>query len=347
MEGAPETVETSETSETVKAGLSRRRRLRRAIIGCGLTGLALCAGTAYAGFQLINSYEQGITRIPAAFPPEYKRFHPENAQPSVPTDGDGKNKKGQSAQSRVIGANGENWLLVGSDRRSPLLTTGSNAGAPFWLYNLQRSDVLMLVHIPHNGSQIQVLSVPRDSWVPIPGMGRSKINNAFARGGSPLLIETVEQVMRTRVDHFAIMDFLGFESAIDVLGGVDLHDRHLSGQEALSFVRNRATCREWLCGDRGRIERQQAFLRALRAKVTDTGLLLNPLRLDGLIRSLTRSVSVDASVSIRQLAGTLAHMDSGDVRFRTAPSTPAWRGPESVLLLDIPQTRHMWSAMVG
>ncbi len=344
MQGAPEAVE---TSETIKTGSPRRRRLRRAIIGCGLTGLVLSAGTAFAGYRLLNSYDQDITRIPSAFPPESRRYHAPDLPPVGPTSGDGKNRKTRPAQNRVVGADGENWLLVGSDRRSPLLTTGTGAGAPTWLYNLQRSDVLMLVHIPSGGSQIQVLSIPRDAWVPIPGKGRSKINSAFAHGGSPLLIETVEQLMMTRIDHFAILDFLGFESAIDALGGVDLHDRHLNGQEALSFVRNREKCRQWLCGDRGRIERQQAFLRALRAKVTDTGLLLNPVRLNALVRSLTRSVSVDASVSIRQLAGTMAHMDSGDVRFTTAPSTPAWRGPESVLLLDIPETRQLWSSMVG
>lgn len=344
MQGAPEAVE---TSESIKTGSPRRRRLRRAIIGCGLTGLVLSAGTAFAGYRLLGSYEQGITRIPSAFPPESRRYHAPDLPPLGPASGDGKNTKARAAQSRVVGADGENWLLVGSDRRSPLLTTGTGAGAPTWLYNLQRSDVLMLVHIPHGGSQIQVLSIPRDSWVPIPGEGRSKINSAFARGGSPLLIETVEQLMTTRIDHFAILDFLGFESAIDVLGGVDVHDRHLNGEEALSFVTNRATCRQWLCGDRGRIERQQTFLRALSAKVTGTGLLLNPLRLDALIRSLTKSVSVDASVSVRRLAGTLAHVNSGDVRFRTAPSTPDWRGLESVLLLDVPKTRQLWSSMVG
>jgi LCP family protein required for cell wall assembly len=288
----------------------RRRRWRRIAAVCGIVTLTLLTGTAGGGYLLLRSYEQEITRIPNAFPPEDRRLPPASSP-------------------------GETWLVVGSDR-----------SGPFWTHDERRSDVLMLVRLSSGASPPQALSLARDSWVPIPGHGTGKIGDVFALGGSPLLVETVEHLMRVRIDHFATLDFTGLENVIDILGGVDLGGRHLNGQAALGYVRGRSACGH-TCDDRGGAGWQQAFLHALGAKATDIGLLANPFRVDALIRAFTRSVSVDSTVDIRRLAGQAAQLSPGSTRIETPRSRASWMGPEPVLLLDASRARAQWAAMLG
>ncbi|OOK76125.1 cell envelope-related function transcriptional attenuator common domain protein [Mycobacterium kansasii] len=163
---------------------------------------------------------------------------------------------------RPAGGRGTNWLLVGSDSRQDLtaeqqqnLATGGDIGTG-------RTDTILLVHVPEFGSSIPttLVSIPRDSSVPIPGHGRDKINAAFVTGGAPLLVLTVEQATGLRVDHYAEVGFGGFVELVDALGGVSvcLSDpirdplagvdlpagcQHLDGRRALGYVRSRATPR--------------------------------------------------------------------------------------------------------
>ena len=297
----------------------RRRRWRRIGAVCGIVTLTLLTGTAGGGYLLLRSYEQEIKRIPNAFPPENRRLPPDSSP-------------------------GETWLVVGSDR-GPVTAGGHAAVTSLWTHDDRRSDVLMLVRLTSDASP-QALSLPRDSWVPIPGHGAGKIDDAFALGGSRLLVETVEHLMRVRIDHFAILDLTGLGTVIDILGGVDLGDRHLNGQAALGYVRGRSACGH-TCDDRGGAGWQQAFLHALGAKATDIGLLANPFRVDALIRAFTRSVSVDSTADIRDLAVQAAHVSPGNTRIQTPRSHSSWRGPEPVLLLDASRARAQWAAMLG
>ena len=125
---------------------------------------------------------------------------------------------------RPAAGKGTTWLLVGSDSRSGLtpeqqaeLATGGDIGNG-------RTDTILLVHVPASGRARPptMVSIPRDSYVPIPGYGEDKINAAFAFGGAPLLAQTVEQATGIRLDHYAEIGFDGFAVMVDAVGGVTM-----------------------------------------------------------------------------------------------------------------------------
>lgn len=131
-------------------------------------------------------------------------------EPAIPASGE-----------RPADGPGTNWLLVGSDSREGLdadrqaeLGTGDTAG--------RRTDTVMLVHIPQAGGKPTMVSLPRDSYVTIPGRGKDKLNSAFAYGGPQLLAQTVEASTGVRVDHYAEIGLGGFADMTDAIGGVDV-----------------------------------------------------------------------------------------------------------------------------
>jgi LCP family protein required for cell wall assembly len=185
---------------------------------------------------------------------------------------------------------GTDWLIVGSDSRAGLsaqrrreLGTGDAAG--------RRTDTMMLLHVPRGGRPPVLVSLPRDSYVPIPGHGRNKLNAAYAFGGPKLLAQTVETVTGIRIDHYLEVGFDGFATVVDTVGGVrvcvprpmrdpkaalDLRAgcQVLDGRQALGYVRTRASAR----GDLDRVQRQRELLSALLARATSPAVLLNPFR---------------------------------------------------------------------
>jgi LCP family protein required for cell wall assembly len=221
----------------------------------------------------------------------------------------------------------------------------------------------MLLHLPADRSKAYVVSFPRDSWVQIPGYGPQKINAAFSFGGPPLLIETVESLTGARIDHFGAIDFNGFKDMTDALGGVEVNieksvydparkvhweagRQKLDGEKALLFVRQRYNLAN---GDFDRIKRQQAFLRALAKKAAEGGTVSNPLKLDRFLSALTRSISVDDSVSagdLRGLALSMRGVRPGDVQFMTVPHKgSAQRAKQSVVLLDKARSTALFEAV--
>ncbi|HEU4396774.1 MAG TPA: LCP family protein [Actinomycetota bacterium] len=200
---------------------------------------------------------------------------------------------------------GADWLVVGSDSREGLtgerrrqLGTGDAAG--------RRADTMMLLHIPRGGGSPTLVSLPRDSYVPIPGRGRNKLNAAYAFGGPKLLAQTVERVTGIRIDHYMEIGFDGFASVVDAVGGVricvkeSINDpnaalrlkagcQELNSKQALGYVRTRASAR----GDLDRVERQRELLGALIDKATSPGVILNPLRNLRLVLSGTDAIAVD------------------------------------------------------
>ncbi|MDT5018298.1 MAG: hypothetical protein QOD39_4458 [Mycobacterium sp.] len=228
---------------------------------------------------------------------------------------------------------GTTWLLVGSDSRQTLtpeqqaeLTTGGDLGTG-------RTDTILLVHIPGLGSSTPttMVSIPRDSYVEIPGYGSDKINAAFVEGGAPLLAQTVEQATGLRLDHYAEIGFDGFAVMVDAVGGVTMcptepiNDplagidlpagcQKLNGRNALGYVRTRATPR----ADLDRMVNQRAFMSALLHRTASPAVLLNPLRWYPMAHAATGAITVGQGDHIWDLARLLWSL-RGTVTTTTVP----------------------------
>ncbi len=229
-----------------------------------------------------------------------------------------------------------NILVAGIDTRDGLtrqqelrLHVGSAIGA--------NSDTLMLVHIPANHQTVQVVSLPRDSWVNIPGHGMSKINAAFGYGGPQLMVQTVEQATGLTINDYVEVDFLGFIKVIDALGGVNicvpfavddsysgLHlsaGRHyVNGITALEFARDRHS---FAASDLARITDQQQLLSSVFAKATQTGVLADPVRLERFVSALAGAVKVDNGFNLVGLADEMRGLHLAGVSFTTVPLATA------------------------
>ena len=247
-------------------------------------------------------------------------------------------------EGRPEAGSGTNWLIVGSDSREGLsdeevkdLHLGRAAG--------RRTDTIILLHEPASGAPTLV-SLPRDSYVPIPGRGRNKLNAAYAFGGAPLLVQTVEQVTGLRIDHYAEIGFGGFVGMTDAVGGVEICPsrrirdqksglrvdkgcQEMDGPTALAYVRARYFDPK---GDLGRVERQQEFLGAVFDRAASPATLLNPFRIVSLGNAATTALRIDdgdGPVSLVQFALTMRAVAGGDGTRVTVPvadvnySTPA------------------------
>jgi LCP family protein required for cell wall assembly len=312
--------------------IRRRRRRRRIILASAAAFVVLAAGGLTAlGFERQSAYDRNIRRITKAFP----------TNPDRPPAGP---------------AGAENWLLLGSDRRGKNDPGYGKIGG-------ERADTIILAHLPADRKGAFLVSIPRDSWVTIPGRGKSKINAAYAYGGSALLIQTVEKLTSARIDHFGIIDFEGMRSMTNALGGVDVrvnqtvHDpknkvtwkagvNHLNGDLALKFVRQRYGLPG---GDFDRIKRQQAFLKALAKKAVSRGTFTNPLKLNAFLDALTKSVSVDDSVRIADLrsrAISFRDLRANDIAFMTVPTKGTGSvGGQSVVLLNQTKAPVLYDAL--
>jgi LCP family protein required for cell wall assembly len=227
-------------------------------------------------------------------------------------------------EGRPADTPGTNWLLVGSDSRKGLtaaqrrkLATGQAAG--------QRTDSMMLLHIPEGSDKPTLVSLPRDSAVTIPGKGRDKLNSAYAIGGPKLLVRTVETVTGVHVDHYMEIGFAGFVDIVDAIGGVEINVRaavndpkaglnlkkgvqELNGSQALGYVRTR---KGGALPDFERTKRQRQFLGAVVKKAASPGVLLNPFTSIPLAFSATDAVEVDSGTgAFNMLSLGLAMGDS-------------------------------------
>lgn len=320
----------------------RRRRTRRvlyAALGLLVTGVLLIAGTLYWAYE---HYTGRVQRIPNAFPTNV----PRSALPPPSKDGS------------------ETFLLVGVDARSDLPTTGKDAKAPEWRPGAQRSDTMMLVHLPADHKHAYVVSLPRDSWVPIPGHGQAKLNAAFSWGGPPLLIDTVQRLTKVKIDHLAVIDWSGFKNLTNAVGGVDITvdktvkryngpggywtagTHHMNGDDALDYVRERYGLPR---GDLDRTHRQQNFLRAVLSKMLSGGTFTNPLKLKHTLDQVTSVVSVDDRLSdagLRTLVWNMRNLRSSDMVFMNAPVGGFDTiQKQSVVLLDPNGTSALWEAL--
>jgi len=263
-----------------------------------------------------------------------------------------------------VQARNVNYLVVGSDSGDGLTrdqlrqVNTSRKGR-----DGTRTDTVLLVQVPADGSRARVLSFPRDAWVPVPGHGRrAKLNAAYDLGedraagsGPSTLVATVERLSGLQVDHYVEVSLYGFVAITDALGGVEVclsapavekqaridlpaGRQRLDGTQALAFVRQR---RGLPGGDLGRIRRQQHFLSAVARDVLDAGTLLRPRALDRLLSAVTSSVRVDPGTDqsdLLRLALQVRGISAGAIRFQTLPvRDPDGRVEgQSVVLLDEP-----------
>jgi len=236
---------------------------------------------------------------------------------------------------RPAASAGQNWLITGSDSRQGLtrkqehqLATGRNVGG-------RRSDSILVLHIPSNGGKAVLISLPRDSYVSIPGYGQNKINAAYSLGGPRLLAKTVQNATGLRIDHYMGIGFGGFVDVVNAIGGVHLclkqplrdpaaglHLRKgcqtLNGAQALGFVRTR---HNFANQDLQRIQNQRLFLRALLTKMTSPGVLLNPFSAIPAGIGAADTLTVDKGTSLYQLisvAFALRHPETTTVPIASA-----------------------------
>ena len=195
------------------------------------------------------------------------------------------------------------------------------------------SDTLMLIHISGDRSRVTVVSLPRDSWVLIPGHGMNKINAAFGLGGPRLTVATVERATGLTVNDFIEVNFLGFVKVIDALGGVNiclpqavddpdsglhlsagLH--HVNGVTALKYARDRHS---FAASDLARITDQQSLLASLLQEAVSSGTLANPLRLSRFLAVVPGVIKVDQNLDLTGLADQLRGITPAEVHFLTVP----------------------------
>ncbi|MGC5166988.1 LCP family protein [Luteimicrobium sp. DT211] len=202
---------------------------------------------------------------------------------------------------------GTTYLIAGSDSRADGVVKDGTSGA--------RTDTIMVLQVPDSGTT-SLISIPRDSYVKIPGHGSNKINAAYAYGGAPLLVKTVEKLTGMHVDHYAEVGFGGVEGLVDAVGGVHLcldydvddkkselkwkagcHD--VGGKTALAFSRMRYSDPT---SDFGRTERQRQLVDAISQKAAKPSLLFKPATQVKLIDAGTGVLEVDKGTNIVDLA---------------------------------------------
>ncbi len=265
-----------------------------------------------------------------------------------------------SYSGRPADTPGTNWLLVGSDSRSGLSTEQEQELATGGEVGSERTDTIILVHVPESGKPTLV-SLPRDSYVSIPGHGKDKLNASFAFGGPQLLVQTVEGATGLRIDHYAQIGFGGFAGIVDAVGGIDMcldqaiNDplagidlqagcQTLSGKEALGFVRSRATP----TADIQRMLNQRKFLSALLKKAASPSTLLNPFRAWPLVADSTAALKVDNGAHVWNLV-SLGRALSGDPVATTVPigGFTDVDGSGNVLLWDKTKASQFFEALAA
>ncbi|SDN66292.1 transcriptional attenuator, LytR family [Streptomyces sp. cf386] len=239
----------------------------------------------------------------------------------------------------------ENILVLGSDTRSgnnKKVGGGTDDGSA-------RSDTAMVVHVYEGHKKASVVSIPRDTLVDRPKCTDANgtthdaasgvmFNEAYGTGGAACAVKTVESLSGIRMDHYLEVDFSGFQKLIDELGGVEVTttknindpDSHLNlkagthqltGKQALGLVRTRHGVGDG--SDLGRIQLQQAFIKALINQVKDINLFGNPKRLYDLANTATKTVTTDSDLgSVNKLmsfAGGLKGISSKNMNMVTMP----------------------------
>jgi LCP family protein required for cell wall assembly len=298
----------------------RRRRRRRVLAWSAVAVLVTVVGLVVAyGLYLNHAVSANVKHAPLLPAPT-----------AAPT---------RSATAK----NSINMLMIGSDSR------GTDQG---------RSDVIILAHVSDDRQRVDLVHFPRDMYVSVPGHGKDKINAAYAYGGAPLLVQTLEDLVHVPIEHVAIVDFQGFKAMTDAVGGVDVRVTqaspgfpvglmHMNGDQGLTFVRDRHDLSQ---GDISRGQRQEAFIKAVMLKGLSKDTLLNPMQLASFLNAATSNMTVDQNFDtgqMRSLALSMRNIRGGDIHFWTAPWTGVGTtsGGASIVKVSYPQMGVLTKAL--
>ncbi|HUY51476.1 MAG TPA: LCP family protein [Streptosporangiaceae bacterium] len=267
---------------------------------------------------------------------------------------------------------GLNILVIGSDSRAG---TGTKFGADIVG---SRSDTSMVLHVAPGHARADIISFPRDSMVPIlscanDGQGHSgqqaqpgqleRLNATFSFGGAPCLWKTLEQETGIRIQHFVEVNFAGFQSIINDVGGVPVclpfainnaqsrlnlpaGKQVVNGAQALAFVRLRENIGEG--SDTQRIQRQQYFLAAVMQKLKATNVLTQPSKIYSVVRDAAKSLTTDSGLDLTtmlRIADSMKSLNSSSVQFITVPVVPYAGDPAAELSWEQPQADRLFKAI--
>lgn len=295
--GVADLLESTEDEQAVR----RRRRWGRIAVQVSLAMLALLVfGVAAVLWRLTDSVTSSVHTEQVA------------ALPAAPANPNGRPMT---------------VLLIGSDLRAGADATDGVLG--------QRADAIMLIRFNADRTRIDVLSIPRDSWVSIPGHGTEKINASLG-GGPSLVVQTVSALTGIQIDHVMVMDFGGVRDLTTALGGVTVVNERattdprtgthfdagplvLSGDRALTFVRQRYGLPN---GDFDRIAHQQQLIAAIGEKVKSENLVADPLRATDIVRIVAGNLTVDSGMTpnlMTQMLVDIVSTPRQGVHFYTAP----------------------------
>lgn len=261
-------------------------------------------------------------------------------------------------------------LVIGSDTRQGI---GTDEYGTDTVEGGAHSDTNLLVHIGADRESAYVVSIPRDSMTMAPkncADPSSTVANGemrqwnynYNQGGPACVVKTLEGVTGVYVDHVAVVDFAGFQSMVDALGGVEVclaepvqdadaqidlraGRQTLDGKEALGFVRMRKSLGDG--SDLGRIKRQQQFMSSMAQEATQSSLLLRPDRLYSFLDAATRSLSADEDLSLnrmRQIAQSLRGFGIENLTFVTVPTEPYQQDPNRVVWKE-KEAAALWDAV--
>lgn len=280
------------------ARVNRKGRLgRNWFIGVVSTVLVLVLGVGAFAMYLAGEFDRnrGIVR--------------DAISTATPTD--------SSSPTAQVALKSENILVMGTDTRGTLQgldMTGT------------RSDTMLLAHIEADRQHVQIISLPRDTWVKIKGYNKGKLNWAFSYGGAPLAVDTIQKLLNIHIDHIVLIDFRGVNNLTTALGGVWVDNpttftngrdaSHLittykagrvllKGANTLGFVRERHAFEG---GDGDRVIHQQIFARGVIERVLALDVLTNPGTLLKLSQAVAKLVNVDPALDSQYIINTAWEM---------------------------------------
>lgn len=256
-----------------------------------------------------------------------------------------------------------NILVVGTDSREGL---PDDFEGSFGDFGGSRTDVIMVAHF--TGGRAQLLSIPRDLKVQIPGRGTQKVNAAYAYGGPDLLVQTIQDNLGIPINNYIEIDFVGFANVVDALGGVTLTfdspardpksgldvpagTQTLGGEMALAYARSRSYQElrdgEWVSvegSDIGRMGRQQELLLTMFDQATSPGKAFN---LPGFASAFAEQIRADAGLSVNvlvELGRAVLGLSGGEIDTRTLPVVISNEGGVSYVVRTEPEATNVLNA---
>ncbi len=222
----------------------------------------------------------------------------------------------------------DNKLAADDEKREAILILGVDRREN----EACRSDTIMLAFMDKQKPSVTLLSIPRDTCAQVSGHGQTKINHAYAYGGSDLILKTVNDLFDLKVEKYIVADFQGFANIVDILGGIKYNvekrmyypeegidlmagDQHLNGDKALQYVRYRSDGQ----GDIGRVARQQKFLKVF----ADKSLQISTVwKVPDLVKEASKSIDTNIAVTeMITLANSFKNIDTAEIKVVTLPGT--------------------------